>query len=286
MSVDVDFDGIRARWETERPAYQVYCRQMEQVVRTIVADAGIDAERIAGRVKEVEGLVKKLPLHAYTSYEEVRDKAGVRVVVRLPRDVDVALEALARALQCNASDVDDKRRIADPEPDRFTYRAVHIQAHGLPNGTERDKECEIQIRTVCEDAWAIMSHFLQYKASADVPIEIRRAHAALSAVFEMADREYERQYETMYHGEVLGVAGVIRRVAPDFVRLTGGVEYDPAVSEFVIGTILPAWGAISPAETADVVLQCAADHNADLRTVTKARAGERIAPRTCCNRSR
>ena len=270
MSVEVDFDRIRERWEAERPAYESYCRRMEEAIRISVADAGIDVERITGRVKEVESLVKKLPLHGYTSYEDIRDKAGVRVVVRLPRDVDEALAALARTLACDESDIDDKRRIVDPEPDRFTYRAVHIQAHGLPNGAGRDKECEIQIRTVCEDAWATMSHFLQYKASTDAPIEIRRAHAALSAVFEMADREYQRQYETMYHDEVVGVVGVLRRLAPDFVRLTGGVEYDPAVSELVIGTILPAWGDIPPNTTASLVLQCATDHGAELRTVYEA----------------
>ena len=267
MSVGMDSDTIREQWEAELPAYRDYCLEVERVVRKVIADAGIDTERITSRVKEVESLVRKLPLHGYTSYDEVRDKAGVRIVVRLPRDVDAALEALAPALQCDASDIDDKRRIVDPEPDRFTYRAVHIQAHGLPNGTNPEKECEIQIRTVCEDAWATMSHFLQYKSSADLPIEVRRAHAALSAIFEMADREYERQYETMYGSEDVGIVGVLRRLAPEFVRLTGGVEYSPEVSESVIETILPAWGAIPPSQISENVLRCAADRGEALRTV-------------------
>ena len=195
---------------------------MESVVRRVIADAGIDSERITSRVKDVESLVRKLPLHGYTSYDEVRDKAGVRIVVRLPRDVDAALEALAPALRCDASDIDDKRRIR-----RSGTRSVHVPSCAHPGSwtsewNKRREECEIQIRTVCEDAWGRPCHTFA------VQVECRPAHRSSSSArssvshLRMADREYERQYEAMYDSEGGGIVGILRRLAPEFVRLTGG----------------------------------------------------------------
>lgn len=235
-------DAIRQRWIDERPGYKIYCQRVVNDVRRVLADHGIVPNRVSPRVKEVDSLVRKIPIRGFTSYDQIHDKAGVRVVVHLAREVDKVRDAIAEAFGVAPEDIQDKRKPEGTEPDRFTYRAVHVQIRRLSDYSETDKECEIQVRTVCEDAWAIMSHFLQYKAEQDVPIEVRRAQAALSAVFELADREYERQYDALHKQPGFEVRDLIDQISSEFVRLSGSNEFDPEVSESVVTTILPAWG--------------------------------------------
>src|SRR5262249_42489288 len=48
-----------------------------------------------------------------------------------------------------------------------------------------------QVRTVLQDAWAIIDHHLSYKQEADVPTELRRKLNALSGLFATADDQFE-----------------------------------------------------------------------------------------------
>jgi len=52
--------------------------------------------------------------------------------------------------------------------------------------------CEIQVRTVLQDAWATIAHHLSYKQESHVPPQLRRKLNALSASFETADDQFER----------------------------------------------------------------------------------------------
>jgi putative GTP pyrophosphokinase len=54
----------------------------------------------------------------------------------------------------------------------------------------KDLFAEIQVRTVVQHAWATVSHSLQYKREADVPIPLRRRLARVSALLELADMEF------------------------------------------------------------------------------------------------
>ena len=45
---------------------------------------------------------------------------------------------------------------------------------------------EIQVRTIAMDAWANVSHHLDYKSDKDVPAELRKDFYALSGLFYLA----------------------------------------------------------------------------------------------------
>ncbi|MBI4489516.1 MAG: hypothetical protein HY694_10565 [Deltaproteobacteria bacterium] len=49
---------------------------------------------------------------------------------------------------------------------------------------------EIQIRTIAQDAWASISHYLDYKKESDIPAQLRRDFYALSGLFYVADRHF------------------------------------------------------------------------------------------------
>ncbi len=55
----------------------------------------------------------------------------------------------------------------------------------------KDITFEIQVRTVAMHAWAAISHALDYKRKADVPQSLRKSLNALSALFYVADAQFE-----------------------------------------------------------------------------------------------
>lgn len=52
--------------------------------------------------------------------------------------------------------------------------------------------CEIQVRTVLQDAWAIIDHHLIYKQESDVPKILRRKLNSLAGLIETADDQFDQ----------------------------------------------------------------------------------------------
>ncbi|MCO5202431.1 MAG: hypothetical protein M9925_12080, partial [Chloroflexi bacterium] len=157
-----------------------------------LAHEGIGVERVSTRTKTMASLLRKFLKKGYMSYEDVKDKVGVRVILRFSKHVEDAALAVQQEL---GGSVDNKNEQLGVES--FDYRSIHLDIIGLPNGMYLDMPCEVQFRTACEDAWAVMSHHIKYKSPLTIPEQVRRGQAALAALFELADTEYERQYEQL-----------------------------------------------------------------------------------------
>jgi hypothetical protein len=55
---------------------------------------------------------------------------------------------------------------------------------------------EIQVRTIAMDAWANVSHYLEYKTEEDIPKELKRDFYALSGLFYVADTHFEMLFNS------------------------------------------------------------------------------------------
>jgi len=49
---------------------------------------------------------------------------------------------------------------------------------------------EIQVRTIAQDAWAAISHYLDYKKKSVIPDQLKRDFHALSGLFYVADTHF------------------------------------------------------------------------------------------------
>jgi thymidylate synthase len=56
----------------------------------------------------------------------------------------------------------------------------------------KDMLCEVQMRTVLQDAWAIIDHHLIYKKESAVPKALQRKLNSLAGLFETADDQFEQ----------------------------------------------------------------------------------------------
>ena len=71
------------------------------------------------------------------------------------------------------------------DPNIFDYMSLHIIAR--LKDEDGSIPFEIQVRTIAQDAWASISHYLDYKKTEGVPEELRRNFYALNGLFYIAD---------------------------------------------------------------------------------------------------
>jgi ppGpp synthetase/RelA/SpoT-type nucleotidyltranferase len=156
------------------------------------------------RVKKIGSLREKQrrqPLEGTRRKERIKDLLGVRVVVPFQEDVEKVVEVVERQF-----DVLEIERKAEHLSFReFAYDSVHVVID-VPNVKTLEfppgcsKACEVQVRTILQDAWAEVEHELIYKSDLDFPdTSVRKKLAALNASLALSDtifqeiRDYQRE---------------------------------------------------------------------------------------------
>ena len=124
---------------------------------------------------------------------DIQDMVGLRVVCLYLSDIQQILMIV--------KDIFDFVREADmvsgANVSSFGYMSHHVivQMKSSYKGPRYDilagRFFEIQIRTILMDAWANVSHHLQYKSDSDVPKSLLRDFHALSGLFYVADTHFE-----------------------------------------------------------------------------------------------
>jgi putative GTP pyrophosphokinase len=147
------------------------------------------------RVKKIGSLREKrsrLPTEGGRRTDEVKDLLGIRVVVPFLEDMEKVLEVVESHF-----DVLEVERKAEHLSFReFAYDSVHViidvpdEKLAFPPGCAR--ACEIQIRTILQDAWAEVEHELIYKTNLDLPdTSVRKKLAALNASLTLSDTIFQ-----------------------------------------------------------------------------------------------
>ncbi len=131
--------------------------EVAEDVRALLAEQGI-AGVVTSRVKAPESLAEKMRRKGH-SFERIRDRLGVRVVVEDERSCYLVRDHLAeRYAPIDGSDRDYIR-----QPKANGYRSLHVAAHTFP------EVVEFQVRTHEMHAWAehgAASHALYKLATA------------------------------------------------------------------------------------------------------------------------
>jgi putative GTP pyrophosphokinase len=180
------------------PHYAACAAKLADLLAELVAYSNISTEAVEGREKELESFVQKLRdgSHQYEDpLSEMPDLVGLRVVTYFISDAAVVRQIIEQNF-----DIDWNRSSVggtDADPDRFGYSSDHYQVQLLPDRAGLPEWepyagiwVEIQVRTVLQHAWAAISHKLQYKAEREVPRALRRQLSRMSALLEVADKEF------------------------------------------------------------------------------------------------
>jgi ppGpp synthetase/RelA/SpoT-type nucleotidyltranferase len=179
----------------QQELYRHLCDEVEALARWVCKELKIPYYSVTSRTKDLGSFVEKIERKAYADpFQDNTDFAGVRIVCRLQDEVENVTEKLRSIFNVH-DDEDKKDRLAD---DQFGYRAKHLIV-SLKNGYYSpsaapitEMKCEIQIRTVFQDAWALLQHSIVYKNESKTPPEIRRSISRLAALMEIGDDVYAR----------------------------------------------------------------------------------------------
>ncbi|MFJ1797150.1 hypothetical protein [Kitasatospora griseola] len=163
------------------------------------ARARINCEVIY-RTKDIRSFVAKAHHKQYSDpWNQITDKAGVRVIVQHRGLLDPVLDLIRQTLTLVGEPEDDRDKVGSE--DRLQYPRLHAQVIAWGDEADDDGnpyECEIQIRTEATDLWARMSHKLMYKSEAgEVPSTVRRSLYRLIALVELYDLEVERGVDAL-----------------------------------------------------------------------------------------
>lgn len=196
-------------WQKQFGEWEGRYRQLaDEVVHALehkLTDAGIAVHAISSRVKSRDSIEGKLrrsgapngitylfdtqPLYHYG----LKDVVGVRVVCMFFSQIEQIVELAQRTF--HVIEVDRKTNGADVAS--FGYMSDHLvcQLGGDFRGPRYDSvqgvAFELQVRTIAMDAWAAVSHHLDYKSEFGIPAELKRDFHALSGLFYVADTHFE-----------------------------------------------------------------------------------------------
>lgn len=178
----------------QQPIYESLCAEVAYILKRELFKAEIKISSIVSRAKTLNSFFDKIQRKTYIDpIREITDFAGVRAVCLYIDD----LPKIQSVIMGNFEVVEKIDKMNDKQPDQFGYGAIHYvvklgrNSSGARYDDLKNLPCEIQVRTVLQDAWAIIDHHLVYKNESDIPSILREKLNLLAVTFESADEEFK-----------------------------------------------------------------------------------------------
>ena len=176
-----------------------------RIIASLIKQANIgEVTKIEGRVKDKAECIKKFHRKYQNKFETdeqpyrirdyISDLIGIRIVCLYEDQIAVVSQVLQRHFKI--IDVTDKISAVESTEASFGYKGLHMdlalsdELAALPKFQPyAELTFEVQIRSLIQDAWSVLDHKIKYKKS--IPNDLRRRINVLSALFELADREFK-----------------------------------------------------------------------------------------------
>lgn len=189
----IDKKSIINQYDANRSNYERLVEIVEYGLNESIKKRGIKIHTLISRIKGVDSLLDKIERKKITRpFEQIHDLVGFRVVCLFLSDLDEIGDVIKK--EFHVFEEDDK--VNESEMQIFGYMSVHLKARlkhspGAKFGDELARiPFEIQARTIAQDAWASISHHLDYKKTGAIPQELKRDFYALSGLFYVADTHF------------------------------------------------------------------------------------------------
>ncbi|MHA6197190.1 GTP pyrophosphokinase [Pseudomonas wadenswilerensis] len=195
-----------------RPEFEKLCTEVEYILNKKVTAASIHTSFLGGRTKTLNSFIEKVQRKSYSDpFNQLDDLAGVRVVCLYNNDVTTVVNIIRDEFKI----IDEIDKLKELDNNKFGYIGHHLivklgnQYSGARYDDLRELRCEIQVRTVVQDAWATIQHHMVYKKESQVPSSLIRKLNGLAGLFETADDQFEfiRMQRDTYLDTVRGSMG-------------------------------------------------------------------------------
>ena len=191
MKIDTEF--LINEYDATLPKYEKLASAIEYSLVKTIDKHGIKTHSISYRIKELSSFLDKVRRNNIEKpFEQIHDLVGFRVVCLFLPD----LEEIGNIIheEFDVFEKDDK--VNDTELNIFGYMSLHLKARLKRTSESSNSEdinnipFEIQVRTIAQDAWASISHYLDYKKESIIPEQLKRDFHALSGLFYVADTHF------------------------------------------------------------------------------------------------
>jgi ppGpp synthetase/RelA/SpoT-type nucleotidyltranferase len=195
---DYDVDRWIQAFDTDSGTFERLREEVHYALLNAIKDAGVKTHSIVSRVKQRDSFLEKMIRKHYVNpMSEMRDIVGARIVCLFLDDLD-KIDAIVRTT-FDVVQYDDKAKESPPE--MWRYLSVHYDCKikELNRGPRydgiKDLTFEVQVRTILQDAWATVEHYLAYKGASSIPTELKRDFSALVGLFHIADKSFQHIYD-------------------------------------------------------------------------------------------
>ena len=224
-----DRDKSKALYEQQLPVYRAALQQLVQDIRLILEQHGL-TPAIKYRVKSFEAYLDKRHKQDSASAGQraatINDFFGLRIVSPFLEDI----ETISSLITAHFQVLETERKANQHSFREFGYDSLHlaIRLDKQPTGRLMPgvrRVCEIQLRTILQDAWAEVEHELVYKSDISLPNQsIRRKLASLNATLTLSDLIFQ---EIRDYQKELRLHGRKRRASVERPRSGGCTATDP-----------------------------------------------------------
>ncbi len=197
--MNIKIENWISEYESKYSLYESFCSKISNLLNDLAKSHGIKIHLVESRAKTLDSFSEKIQRRGKKynyPLKELTDLAGIRIIVFYDKDIDKICDILNNEFDIDTKNSVDKRELLSH--DKFGYNSVHKVISLDSNRIKltewkkyRDLKAEIQVRTVLQHAWSVISHALEYKNELEVPKLSRRKLSRLSGLLELADEQFE-----------------------------------------------------------------------------------------------
>lgn len=181
-----EFDSFFKKYSARLPEFEFLRDEGVGALRSAISKSGIKVHSITERIKGFDSCVNKvIDKKIEKPFEGIKDFVGLRVICLFLSDLDKVENVINQTFVI----VRIKDKINNSRKDVFGYMGKHFIVKLKAKKETNTIPFEIQVRTIAQDAWASVSHHLDYKTNS-IQDESKRDFYALSGLFYVADTHF------------------------------------------------------------------------------------------------
>ena len=203
-------EKLQVSYDTYRPVLTAILFSIEQKLKKNLKLASMPTFKT--RIKDFSSYYKKLlrvrpSSLGKQSLPTLTDLLGIRVICAFLEDLKTVEDQISKLFNI----IEIERKGADRTFSEFGYESIHflveipeefkVDTSAVPEGLV----CEIQVRTILQDAWAEVEHELVYKSEfSPFDLPLRRKLASLNASLSLSDIIFQeiRDYQNKLNKEL------------------------------------------------------------------------------------
>jgi ppGpp synthetase/RelA/SpoT-type nucleotidyltranferase len=192
-------DEFRKEYAKRSQDYKQLAFIAEDTLRDRLKSKNIKTAYVISRVKEEDNFIEKINRKKYSDpFGQMHDIVGVRVVCLYTEDMEKIAELICKEFESIGRD--DK--VESLGPDKMGYQDISFVVKLRVNGEALTRypalakyKFEIQVRSIMNDAAAIISHDLSYKKEPPLPNALQRELNLIFSALELTQYHCDRLRE-------------------------------------------------------------------------------------------